>query len=125
MYKFEEILFSNCPHRNNSFQLLWHQTFTFIMAYFENHRKSCLIYVLGNPLINHAGSMLNPMAHAPHHHSMGPDLTPTPAGVGAGADDWYSKSLSAFKMSHVAAAAASTTSPQGHAHLQHPGLMPY
>ena len=78
----------------------------------------------GNPLINHAGSMLNPMAHAPHHHSMGPDLTPTPA-VAAGADDWYSKSLNAFKMSHVAAAAASTTSPQSHAHLQHPGLMPY
>ena len=76
----------------------------------------------GNPLIAPGGAMLNHMGHHGHPHAMSHDLT----GVPTTPDDWYSKSLSAFKMSHVAAAAVGNTSPQSvHAHLQHSALMPY
>ena len=79
----------------------------------------------GNPLgIAPASSMLNPMGHPGHPHPMGPDLTGAAGVVPTTPDDWYSKSLSAFKMSHVAAAAVGSTSPQSaHAHLQHTALM--
>ena len=63
-----------------------------------------------NPMIGPPGSMLGPAHHSQIHGDIGHPSS----------DDWYSKSLSAFKMSHSA-----NGSPPAHHHLQHSALMPY